>query len=149
MFRIFLLSIILLLSGIVYGQRYSQKTLSSDDEYSLWLSESLSKLSTQLNLVQLNDINQGLHYRIWFEGQVIDINRDSENSVEGTLTNFANTASDMQNYKVDDHSINKKINSYEVEQLFVIFFDKKGKIQNVVCEIQNGAIYGDDLKVIL
>ena len=117
MFRILVLIIILFLSSLVHGQGDTEKTSSAGDEYSLWLSESLSKLSTQLNLVQLYDAQKGLHYRIWFEGQVIDVSSNSENNFEGTLTNFANTSSFMQKDQVESHSISENINTHQLEQL--------------------------------
>ncbi len=118
MFRILVLIIILFHSSLVYGQGDFQKTLPAGDDYSEWLSESLSKLSTQLSLVQLKDTKKGLHYRVWFEGQVIDISSDSENTVEGSLTNFANKSSYMKKAEVESYSTKEKIETVELEQLF-------------------------------
>ena len=78
MFRILVLNIVLVFSSLVYGQGDAKIASSGGDDYSQWLSESISKLSAQLNLAQLNNVQQGLNYRIWFEGQVIDLVKDKD-----------------------------------------------------------------------
>ena len=123
MFRIFILNIVLVLSSLVYGQGDSRKTLPVGDDYSQWLSESISKLSSQLNLVPLNDVLKASHYRIWFEGQVIDLVKDMDNQYTGSLTNFANAASYMKNKEVKSHSTSEEITTAHVKQLFTLLQD--------------------------
>ena len=123
MFRILVLNILLVLSSLVYGQGDSQKTLPVNDDYSQWLSESISKLSAQLNLVQLNDVQHGLNYRIWFEGQVIDLVKDKDSQYSGSLTNFANTSSFMKNKEVKSQSTYEEISTTQVKQLFDLLQD--------------------------
>jgi len=123
MFRILALNIVLVLSSLVYGQGDSQKTSPVDDDYSQWLSESISKLSSQLNLVPLNDVQKATHYRIWFEGQVIDLVKDMDNQYTGSLTNFANASSYLKNTEVKSHSTSEEITAVHVKQLVDVLKD--------------------------
>jgi len=132
MFKTLVLNIFLFLTVIASGQGDFHKTLSGSDEYSEWLSASLAKLSTQLNLTDLSDLQQGVHYRIWFEGQVIDVSRDPENNFDGRLINFANTASYMKKEQVESHSSTEKINPHQAEQIFDLLKEyQKVDYQNV------------------
>ena len=123
MFRILVLNIVLVFSSLVYGQGDAKIASSGGDDYSQWLSESISKLSAQLNLAQLNDVQQGLNYRIWFEGQVIDLVKDKDSQYSGSLTNFANTSSFMKNKEVKSQSTYEEISITQVKQLFDLLQD--------------------------
>ena len=132
MFRIFVLNIVLVISSFVYGQGDSQKISPVGNGYSQWLSESISKLSAQLNLVPLNDVQKATHYRIWFEGQVIDLVKDIDNQYTGSLTNFANASSYMKNKEVQSHSTYEELNTTNVKQLFDLLQElEKIDVENI------------------
>ena len=129
MVRIIVLYIFIFLSSLIYGQGDSQKTSLVGDDYSQWLSESISKLSSQLNLVPLVVVQEATHYRIWFEGQVIDLMQDHD-QYTGSLTNFANASSYMKNKEVKSHSTYEELSTTHVKQIFGLLQD----IENIDSE---------------
>lgn len=130
--RSILIYILLIITCSIYAQDDTKPELNTNDDYSTWLSESLSKLSDQLDLIQLKEVQQGLNYRVWFEGQVIEISSNAEDNHEGSITNFANTASFAQSEEIKSYSTSEKIDAPHVNQLLALL-NKYEKIdyQNV------------------